>query len=281
MRSPFIYFFAALAVLAGPAAAEQLPLSEVSHIHGVGFDPATPSSILLATHYGIYRATADGMAETVSLNADDYMGFTPDPGDPGRLLASGHPGQGGNLGVIVSADGGATWSKLADGVSGPVDFHAMTISRADPKVIYGLYGGIQVSRDGGLSWALAGPGPQEVIDLAASPSEPGTALAGTTAGLMQSTDFGATWALVGPQGVAATMVEATGDSSLYVFLVGAGLFHRPAGGDWVELASDFDERYLLHLAADPTNPVHLVATTQESALVESLDGGKTWKAFGK
>lgn len=281
MRSPFIYFFAALAVLAGPAAAEQLPLSEVSHIHGVGFDPATPSAILLATHYGIYRASADGMAETVSLNADDYMGFTPDPGDPGRLLASGHPGQGGNLGVIVSADGGATWSKLADGVSGPVDFHAMTISRADPKVIYGLYGGIQVSRDGGLSWALAGPGPQEVIDLAASPREPGTALAGTTAGLMQSTDFGATWALVGPQGVAATMVEATGDGSLYVFFVGAGLFHRPAGGDWVELASDFGERYLLHLAADPTNPAHLVATTQESALVESLDGGKTWKAFGK
>lgn len=281
MRSPFICFFAALAVLAGPAAAEQLPLSEVSHIHGVGFDPATPSAILLATHYGIYRATADGMAETVSLNADDYMGFTPDPGDPGRLLASGHPGQGGNLGVIVSADGGATWSKLADGVSGPVDFHAMTISRADPKVIYGLYGGIQVSRDGGLSWTLAGPGPQEVIDLAASPSEPGTALAGTTAGLMQSTDFGATWSLVGPQGVAATMVEATGDGSLYVFFVGAGLFHRPAGGDWVELASDLGERYLLHLAADPTNPAHLVATTQESALVESLDGGKTWKAFGK
>lgn len=281
MRAPFVSMLAALAILTGPAAAEQVPLSEVSHIHGVGFDPAVPGAVLLATHYGVYRATADGMAETVSLNADDYMGFTPDPDDAGRLLASGHPGQGGNLGVIASTDGGVTWSKLADGVSGPVDFHSMTISRADPKVLYGLYGGIQVSRDGGLSWTLAGPGPQQVIDLAASPREPGTVLAGTASGLMQSTDFGANWALAGPQGVAATMVEATGDGSLYVFFVGAGLFHRPAGGDWAELAPDFGERYLLHLAADPTNPTHLVATTQESALVESLDGGKTWEAFGK
>lgn len=281
MAAPFIFSFSTLAVLAGPAAAEQVALSEVSHIHGLSFDPGTPGAVLLATHYGIYRATADGRAETVSINADDYMGFTPDPDDPGRLLASGHPGQGGNLGVIVSADGGVTWSKLADGVSGPVDFHAMSISRADPNVIYGLYGGIQVSRDGGLSWTIAGPGPQQVIDLAASPAEPGTVLAGTAAGLMQSADFGANWALAGPQGVAATMVEATGDGSLYVFFSGAGLFHRPARGDWAELASDFGERYLLHLAADPRNPAHLVATTEESALLESLDGGKTWKAFGK
>lgn len=281
MRAPLASLFAALTVLTGPAAAEQVPLSEVSHIHGVAFDPAAPGAILLATHYGIYRATAEGMAETVSVNADDYMGFTPDPGDPDRLLASGHPGQGGSLGVIASADGGVTWSKLADGVSGPVDFHAMTISRADPKVIYGLYGGIQVSRDGGLSWTLAGPGPQEVIDLAASPGEAGTVLAGTAAGLMQSTDFGANWTLAGPQGGAATMVEATADGSLYVFFAGAGLFHSPAGGDWAELASDFGERYLLHLAADPVDAAHLVATTEESVLVESHDGGKTWKAFGK
>lgn len=142
--------------LVQPAVAETIDLSEVSHIHGIGFDPTTPGAVLLATHYGLYRATPDGQAETVSTNADDYMGFSPDPGNPGRLLASGHPGQGGNLGIIVSEDGGVTWTKLSDGVSGPVDFHAMTISRADPKVIYGTYGGLQMSRDGGLSWVLVG-----------------------------------------------------------------------------------------------------------------------------
>lgn len=121
---------ASLVVLAlgAPWSAEQMPLSEVSHVHGVGFDPSKPGSILLATHCGFYRANPDGNAETASTDANDYMGFSPDPGDAGRLLASGHPGQGGNMGVILSTDGCVTWQKITDGVDGPVDFHAMSVT---------------------------------------------------------------------------------------------------------------------------------------------------------
>lgn len=265
--------------LVAPSLAEELPLKDVSHIHGVGFDPSTPGSLLLATHYGIYRARPDGIAETVSDNASDYMGFSPDPADPHRLLASGHPGQGGNMGVILSSDGGVTWQKIAEGVGGPVDFHAMSISRADSKVIYGLYGGIQVSGDGGATWEMVGSGPPKVIDLAASPADPKTVYAGTVEGLMRSGDAGATWELVGPSGGAATLVEATGDGSLYVFFAGTGLFRLPKEGNWGALASDFGEGYLLHLAADPTDAAHLVAITDQSTVIESRDGGKTWAGF--
>jgi photosystem II stability/assembly factor-like uncharacterized protein len=151
------YWIAALAVAAAvfatpSATGQSMPLAEVSHIHGIGFDAAEPGSLLLATHYGLFRASPDGTATAVSSDRNDYMGFTPDPANPDRLLASGHPAAGGNLGVIVSEDGGATWTQLAAGVDGPVDFHAMTISRADPETIYGLYGDIQVSRDGGATW---------------------------------------------------------------------------------------------------------------------------------
>lgn len=282
---PRFTFLAAVAIAylgsLGHAAAEQLPLSEVSHIHGIGFDTANPGSVLLATHYGVYRAKPDGTAETVSADANDYMGFSPDPTDAGRLLASGHPGQGGNLGVIVSTDGGITWTKISDGVDGPVDFHAMTISRADAKVIYGLYGGIQVSRDGGASWSMAGPGPDQLIDLAASPTAANTVYAGTVAGLMQSADAGASWSLVGPSNRAATMVEAAADGSLYVFFAGAGLYRLPTEGAWQELATSFGERYVLHLAVDPTDAGHIVAVTDESVVLESGDGGKTWRGFGE
>lgn len=267
--------------LLAPSTAEEIPLSELSHIHGIGFDPSKPGSILLATHYGVYRASADGMAETVSTDANDYMGFSPDPGDPGRLLASGHPGQGGNMGVIVSTDGGVTWQKIAEGVGGPVDFHSMTISHADTKVIYGLYGGIQVSRDGGTSWSMSGPGPERVIDLAASPVDTSTVYAGAVGGLMQSVDAGKTWELVGPSGRAATLVDSTADGSLYVFFAGAGLFRLSKEGTWTELANDFGEQYILHLAGDPANAAHLVAVTDESAVLESRDGGLTWRGFGQ
>ena len=272
---------ASLTLLLAAAEAEELPLKDVSHIHGVGFDSSAAGSILLATHYGIYRTRPDGMAETVSQDASDYMGFTPDPNDPGRLLASGHPGQGGNLGVILSIDGGVTWQKIAEGVEGPVDFHAMTISRADPEVIYGLYGGIQVSRDGGATWTKSGPGPDQVIDLAASPADPKILYAGTVVGLMQSIDAGGTWASFGPSGQATTLVEATSDGSLYAFFAGAGLFRLPKDGNWVVLASDFGEGYILHLAADPTDAAHLVAITDQSTVIESRDGGTTWAGFAQ
>lgn len=261
--------------------AEELPLGEVSHIHGIGFDPSKPGSVLLATHNGVYRANPNGMAEAVSTDANDFMGFSPDPSNARRLLASGHPGQGGNMGVILSTDGGVTWQKIADGVGGPVDFHAMSVSRADPKVIYGLYGGIQVSRDGGLSWSLAGPSPERVIDLAASPIAADTVYAGTAGGLMQSADAGVTWTLIGPKGQPATLVEAMADGSVYVFFAGIGLFQLPKDGQAVPLASDFGDRYILHLAADPIDATHLVAITGESAVLESRDGGKTWQGFGQ
>ncbi len=77
------------------------------------------------------------------------MGFTPHPADESVLYASGHPAGGGNLGFIVSRDGGRGWSSLSPGVGGPVDFHQMDVSKADPSVIYGAHGGLQASRDGG------------------------------------------------------------------------------------------------------------------------------------
>lgn len=267
--------------LVGSLAAAELPLTDVSHIHGIGFDAANPGSVLLATHYGVYRARPDRTAETVSEDANDYMGFSIDPADAGRLLASGHPGQGGNLGVIASTDGGSTWTKISEGAEGPVDFHAMSFSPADPKVIYGLYGGIQVSRDGGVAWGMVGPGPEVVIDLAGSAIDTDTVYAGTTAGLMQSDDGGVSWSLIGPSGRAATMVETTGDGSLYVFFAGAGLYRLTKASSWQELATKFGERYIMHLAADPTDPQHLVAVTEESTVLESRDGGATWQGFAE
>lgn len=260
--------------------AQPVPLSEISHVHGIGFDAAAPGTIFIATHSGLFRVGADGLAVAVSQDRNDYMGFTPDPAMPGRLLGSGHS-DAGNIGVIVSEDGGATWTQLAAGVGGPVDFHAMSVSRADPQRIYGLYGGIQVSRDGGISWNVAGPGPERVIDLAASPADPDQLYAGTVPGLMMSTDAGKTWRLIGPPDVATTMVETTPDDSTYAFFAGNGLFRlSPSDGKWSALASDFGEDYFLHLAGDPSDPAHLVAVTGAGAIIESADGGMTWEPFG-
>jgi photosystem II stability/assembly factor-like uncharacterized protein len=129
------------AALAGPVrAAETVKLSEVSHLHGIAVDATDPSRLYLASHHGVWLTNPDGTATWVSDNRNDYMGFTSNPARPGSFFASGHPERGGNLGVLSSSDGARTWRQVSAGVNGPVDFHSMDVSAADPNVLYGQYG---------------------------------------------------------------------------------------------------------------------------------------------
>lgn len=123
------------------SASETVPTSSLrahTHVHGLAVDRTDPSHILIATHHGIYRADFQGKATLIS-PVQDFMGFSAHPSAPGSLMASGHPPAGGNLGFIVSADGGRSWVKRSDGVGGPVDFHQLTVSTANPSVLYGVF----------------------------------------------------------------------------------------------------------------------------------------------
>ena len=260
------------------ADAQGIPISQVSHVHGIAVDPIDPSRLYLATHYGVYRTSPDGTAEQISENSNDYMGFTPNPSDPAVIYASGHPSSGGNLGVLVSRDGGRSWEQLATGVSGPVDFHAMDVSRADPNVIYGVYGDLQVSRDGGKTWAVAGSPPADVFDIAASALSPDFVYASTRQGVMLSRDGGKTWELTGPQGQPASMVQTAPDGTVYAFILGSGLMKSPRSViDWKPVSNGFGQRVLLHLAVDPADPKRMFAVTDESEVLTSSDGGTTWQ----
>lgn len=269
-----LVFTTALAV---PSVASEhsaaMPVSELSHIHGVVLPPKK-DLVLLATHYGLFAVDSAGSARMVSEAADDFMGFT--TAIDGTLYASGHPATGGNIGVIGAESVDGPWAKLSDGAQGPVDFHALSVSPADPLVLYGTYGGIQVSRDGGRSWSMAGTGTDEVIDLAAAADDPGHLFAGTMKGLMESRDYGATWSLAAAEGIPVTAVETAPDGTLRVFIAGTGFARLDAGE--IEVISDRDEVFL-HMAFDREEPNDVIAVTAESDILESNDGGKTWSAF--
>jgi hypothetical protein len=261
-------------------AVDSVPISDVSHIHGIAVDPADSSRLYLATHYGVYRTSPDGTAERVSDNANDYMGFTPNPTHTDVFYASGHPANGGNMGVIVSRDGARNWEELAAGASGPVDFHAMAVSAADPNVIYGLYEDVQVSRDGGKNWEVAGSPPADVFDIAASAANADMVYAATRDGLMISRDGGKSWDSAGAKGQPASMVETAPDGTVYAVVPGTGLIKAPAAAlAWQPVANGFGKEILLHLAVDPGNPNRMFAVTRESRILTSTDGGQNWKAL--
>jgi photosystem II stability/assembly factor-like uncharacterized protein len=260
-----------------------VPLSELAqstHYHGLAVDREDSSRLLLATHHGLYRVHPDGTASQIS-PTQDFMGFTQHPTDAKTLYASGHPAQGGNLGFIMSSDAGKTWRQVSPGARGLVDFHQMDVSKADPKVVYGVYGGLQISRDSGRTWELTGTLPDEMLDLAASARAADTLYAATRKGLLISTDTGKSWRPAYLLQRPASMVHVLGDGSVSAFVVGTGLIKATEPSlTWATLSNAFGDRYLLHFAADPQDAAKMYAVTQHSEILTSMDGGKTWQPFG-
>jgi photosystem II stability/assembly factor-like uncharacterized protein len=275
---------AVLAAFAAGSQAETLAVGDLpqhTHIHGLAVDAKDPSRLLIATHHGLFFVGPDGEAERISV-VQDFMGFNPHPSDPNMLYASGHPANGGNFGFIASTDQGKTWQQVSPGVNGPVDFHQMTVSPADPARIYGAYsGGLQTSGDAGKSWTLVGAAPGGLIDLAASAKSPDTLYAATEAGLMVSTDAGKAWDRTAIRGAPVTLVELAPNGVLYAFVVGRGLARSAEDPLEFETVSNaFGDGYLLHLAADPANPDRLFAATGKGEVLSSMDGGRSWVPFG-
>ncbi len=234
-------------------------------------------------------SSSDDTAQPVSELRNDLMGFAPHPSDPSILYASGHSAGGGNLGFVISTDGGRSWTQLAEGVDGPVDFHQLSVSPADPKTIYGAYAGqLQVSRDGGRSWDVIGPAPEGLVDLAASSKAPSRLYAATQGGLLKSEDGGMTWKNAYLLREPATMVHVTADGAVYAFVVGTGLIETIEPKlSWQVIGKDgFGDNFILHLAVDPTNHSNLYAITfnpqsKAQALLASKDAGKTWGPLAK
>ncbi len=263
-----------------PAMAETIPIDRISHIHDLAVDPNNPSQLYIATHEGLFLTAADGTATRIGDSTDDLMALATDMADASVFYASGHPPVGGNLGVLASRDHGVTWENVALGTGGPVDFHAMAVSRADPETVYGMFEGLQVSQDGGKSWRKVGPLPEKTFALAGSARDRDTVYAAAMGGLFFSRDGGAHWNAAFMDQHPATLVAVSRDGRIYTFLYGVGLVVRDESAEkWEVRSTDFGDRYPVKMAIDPTDPdrIHVVADT--GAIVTSKDGGRHWVSY--
>jgi hypothetical protein len=275
-----------LALILAPAigAAESLPLSQLrqsTHFHGIAVDPRTPGHLYLATHHGFYHVAPGGSETRLSDDRNDYMGFTPHPRDVDILYATGHPASGGNMGFIRSNDGGKTWQQIYGGVGGPVDFHQMVVSRADPEHVYGVYrGNLLHSADGGANWRIVARAPDGLMDIAASALDVNRLYAATKKGLLRSDDGGQTWRNAHLFRQPTTLVYTGTGGSVYAFMAGRGLLRGDESSPgWRPLGPQWGERYLLHLAEDPNNSGSLYAITSDGEILVSQNGGIDWSPF--
>lgn len=244
----------------------------VSHVHGLGINPAD-GSLIVATHYGAFRIAADGDdAVRIGDSFQDTMGFT--VAGPNHFLGSGHPdlagsraGQPGRLGLIESTDAGASWAALS--LSGEVDFHALAFAHDQ---VYGWDSGtgrFMVSADL-REWET-----RATVDLygfAVDPDNEDHVIAAAPGGIAESIDGGRTWnSTQGPQLVALSW---DGRAGLWGAELGGVVWHR-SDDEWERVGALPGQPQAFLATADA-----LYAAAHDdndlTGIYLSTDGGRTW-----
>ncbi|KQX50580.1 MULTISPECIES: F510_1955 family glycosylhydrolase [unclassified Streptomyces] len=207
------------------------PGAALSHIHGLGLRGDT---LYIATHQGIHTPDADGRPMPVGDRRDDFMGFTVAP--DGTFLASGHPAPGAagpsDLGLVASADAGITWREKS--LAGEVDFHALDTASDSTVYGYDSANGLLRASPDGVTWEDRAS--LRALDIAVSPTAPGTVLATTESGVARSTDGGRTFA-PGAGRVLAYLSWGAPDALFGVDTDGV-LFRGTAGGTvWTRVST--------------------------------------------
>ena len=198
---------------------------------------------------------------------------------PGELLASGHPeGEGAgalpeDLGLMHSADAGATWEPVSE--LGASDFHLLQ-ARGDRVVaVRAEETDVLVSRDGGRRFEPRTP-PGMPVDVAFDPGDPARMVVATAEGVFSSSDEGRSWRPQDP--TAAGQLAWLAPDALYRADPGGAIKVSADGGaSWEERGTVGLE--VNELAADGDGG--LLASVAGGEVRRSRDGAATWTSYVK
>lgn len=251
-------------------------------LHGLAVKP--DGDLFIATHHGLFLLKNDRDLYRVGNVDYDLMGFSMNPQNPEHVYASGHPASGGNLGVIVSQDGGLTWRQVFRSINGEaVDFHAMAIGLAEPKIIYGWYQNkLYRTEDGGNTWNFTGAkGLSEPLTLATSYQNPNIMYAGTGNGLNISRDKGETWSILAPIGlVGGIAADYENEKVIYAFTQKYGMAKSADDGTtWQSINNGLtlgSREAILYVTIHPGDSKILYVGTTENGIFKSDNRGQSW-----
>jgi photosystem II stability/assembly factor-like uncharacterized protein len=214
-----------------------------SAVSSLLIDPARPGTIYAADYFEIYAST-DGGNSWAYLHEDvDGFGIqlVADPVH-GNLFAVVTRETTG-LGLLVSADGGASWSDITGAIPG---------LPAGVDVILALQLAIDPNPPGAAFFAFEYDG--------TSPGTHGTAT-------FRSADGGRTWTHAGPGGAPIAVGPA---HRIYA----AGYRSTDGGATWTPTGATPDT--LLTLTAGPS-PDQVYAGVQDRGVLRSVDGARSWQ----
>ncbi|MEE8585703.1 MAG: YCF48-related protein, partial [Acidobacteriota bacterium] len=237
------------------------------------------SRLLASNRFNLLFSDDGGLSWEEPSNAAGFIGnglrsLAFDPSDPRIRFASGIEG------TFRSADGGASWEILRDGLRIEVA-RSTALDPANPLGLYlGTDRGEMRSIDGGASWiSIAGLRfPQPVRKILLHPQNPRLILSAHQSTIRQSRNSGQSWQTsFSRSGLVRTIVRDRSNPELIYAGTGnqIGFFSSGDGGqNWQSalfgLASSINA-----IAIDPTDSLTLYAGGAQG-LFKSQDGGAGW-----
>jgi photosystem II stability/assembly factor-like uncharacterized protein len=258
---------------------ELIPTDEITHGHGLAVDIADPSKLYIATHHGLLLLKNEKELYRIGESEDDYMGFSPHPNDANVFFTSGHPSFGGNLGFQRSDDGGFTWKKVSDGVQGPVDFHAMTVSPVNPDLIFGWYrGALQRTTDGGKNWEIVQNTQFPVVSLAADTKDENIVYAASPQGFFVSKNKGTSFDRLFEGFVSVISINPSDSQQLLSFSEKKELAKSDdSGKTWEIINENFSGETPLFIAFNRQKPEIVYLLTEKNSIYKSIESGGSWE----
>ena len=264
-----------------------------NHIHAMVTLPGHPGTLLVGTHYGMFRTTDGGQTWKKVLGdpgqlaehlMDQYLTVSPVNAERVYFEAISFPDlpkPAGTAGVYSSTDGGVTW-KLASALSSlpSQTVYYLVAGAQSEQQLYAYFPqkqdkGLYESTDAGATWQPLGTLPDtESLGLLVDPAKPGHLFMFSANGLFESADNGATWQAapgikdgIQQAVLSGSMVYATGDDGTFVSQDDGGQFTLTTPGQTFQ-----------YLVSSPENP-NTVYGLGASNMDVSTDGGKSWSSL--
>jgi photosystem II stability/assembly factor-like uncharacterized protein len=269
-------------------------LKDTHHIGRIVIHPKNPDVLYVAAlghlysenpERGLFKTTDGGTtwAKVLDVAVDGravgVVDVVMDPADPETLYAASYDrfrkpwtfGLGGpGSGIHKTADGGRTWTKLANGLPGGILGRiGLTISPRNPKTLYAM---VENANKPGMSaedrWKeiLEGKSSQGMVD----------------GEIYRTDDAGATWRKVSPEKrsiggapgyyYGQIIIDPSNDENVYILSVGV-LASRDGGKTWASPFNFGGDNHALWI--DPKDSGHMLLG-YDHGLGVTWDAGKNW-----